>query len=107
MTDFLKLAEMQRTNVEIERQRHLTNWLIKSSPHMATPQTAVSSNSSPTTAITATAPSSGAAAVASTSGKYVANAIDQDRCSNANVGEYGSPFDSQLNNGHKYHSDIL
>ncbi|XP_037825387.1 uncharacterized protein LOC119613446 [Lucilia sericata] len=37
MTDALKLAEMQRTNIEFERQRHLANWLIKSSPHMATP----------------------------------------------------------------------
>lgn len=26
---------MQRTNIEFERQRHLANWLVKSSPHMA------------------------------------------------------------------------
>ncbi|XP_030554776.1 uncharacterized protein LOC115758342 isoform X1 [Drosophila novamexicana] len=26
---------MQRTNIELERQRHLANWLVKSSPHMA------------------------------------------------------------------------
>ncbi|XP_065358104.1 uncharacterized protein B4 [Calliphora vicina] len=39
MTDSFKLAEMQRTNIEFERQRHLANWLIKSSPHMATPPT--------------------------------------------------------------------
>ncbi|CAD7086262.1 unnamed protein product [Hermetia illucens] len=37
MTDSLKLAEMQRTNIEFERQRHLANWFIKSSPHMPTP----------------------------------------------------------------------
>ncbi|XP_073822581.1 imaginal disc development protein B4 [Musca autumnalis] len=71
MTDFLKLAEMQRTNVEIERQRHLTNWLIKSSPHMATPQASISSNPSSTSAITTTTasltPSNATAAVPSTS----------------------------------------
>lgn len=37
MTDSLKLAEMQRTSIELERQRHLANWFIKSSQHMATP----------------------------------------------------------------------
>lgn len=37
MTDSIKLAEIHRTNVEYERQRHLANWLIKSSPHMAKP----------------------------------------------------------------------
>lgn len=35
MTDSLKLNELHRTNIEYERQRHLANWLIKSSPHMA------------------------------------------------------------------------
>lgn len=35
MTDSLKLTELHRTNIEYERQRHLANWLIKSSPHMA------------------------------------------------------------------------
>ncbi|XP_055600002.1 uncharacterized protein LOC129749140 [Uranotaenia lowii] len=34
MTDALKMADMQRANVEFERQRHLANWLIQSSPHM-------------------------------------------------------------------------
>lgn len=36
MADSLKLSEMQRTNIEFERQRHLANWLMKSGPHMAT-----------------------------------------------------------------------
>lgn len=36
MTDALKMAEMQRANIEFERQRHLANWLIKSSAHMPT-----------------------------------------------------------------------
>ncbi|XP_061390889.1 uncharacterized protein LOC133326224 [Musca vetustissima] len=74
MTDYLKLAEMQRTNVEIERQRHLTNWLIKSSPHMATPQSAIT-NSSSTTAITTTTSSltPSSTAVASTSAPAPAN----------------------------------
>lgn len=35
MTDSLKLTELHRTSIEYERQRHLANWLIKSSPHMA------------------------------------------------------------------------
>ncbi|XP_013101038.2 uncharacterized protein LOC106082853 [Stomoxys calcitrans] len=81
MTDYLKLAEMQRTNIEIERQRHLANWLIKSSPHMATPpQAAVSQNSSSsatsssnaaaaaiTTATSSLTPSNGASATTTTS----------------------------------------
>lgn len=29
---------MQRTSIEFERQRHLANWFIKSSPHMANGQ---------------------------------------------------------------------
>lgn len=39
MTDAIKMAEMQRANIEFERQRHLANWLIKSSAHMAKPST--------------------------------------------------------------------
>ncbi|EDW37108.1 GL25698 [Drosophila persimilis] len=35
MSETFKLSEMQRTNIEFERQRHLANWLVKSSPHMA------------------------------------------------------------------------
>uniref|UniRef100_A0A1B0AJH1 Uncharacterized protein n=1 Tax=Glossina pallidipes TaxID=7398 RepID=A0A1B0AJH1_GLOPL len=46
MTDSFKLAEMQRTNIEFERQRHLANWLIKSSPHMATPPPSNNSSAS-------------------------------------------------------------
>lgn len=41
MTESLKLAELHRTNIEYERQRHLANWLIKSSPHMAKPSATV------------------------------------------------------------------
>lgn len=37
MTDSVKLSELHRTNIEYERQRHLANWFIKSSPHMAKP----------------------------------------------------------------------
>lgn len=37
MTDSIKLSELHRTNIEYERQRHLANWFIKSSPHMAKP----------------------------------------------------------------------
>lgn len=46
MADSLKLSEMQRTNIEFERQRHLANWLMKSGPHMASsnPQQAVEVN---------------------------------------------------------------
>jgi len=38
---------MQRTNIEFERQRHLANWLVKSSPHMAA--AAAASAAPPTT----------------------------------------------------------
>ncbi|XP_062545798.1 uncharacterized protein LOC134212185 [Armigeres subalbatus] len=37
MADALKMADMQRASVEFERQRHLANWLIESSPHMPKP----------------------------------------------------------------------
>lgn len=37
MTDSIKLSEIHRANIEYERQRHLANWFIKSSPHMAKP----------------------------------------------------------------------
>uniref|UniRef100_U5ENU1 Putative myosin-g heavy chain n=1 Tax=Corethrella appendiculata TaxID=1370023 RepID=U5ENU1_9DIPT len=39
MTDAIKLTDMQRANIEYERQRHLANWLIESSPHMPKPST--------------------------------------------------------------------
>ncbi|XP_075149121.1 imaginal disc development protein B4 [Haematobia irritans] len=81
MTDFLKLAEMQRTNIEIERQRHLANWLIKSSPHMATPQTAVSQNSSSTAAASTTAITTATSSLTPFNGAAVttsANAITQN-----------------------------
>jgi hypothetical protein len=34
MTEALKYDMQQRTNIEFERQRHIANWLIESSPHM-------------------------------------------------------------------------
>jgi hypothetical protein len=35
MTDaIMKLSDMQQRSIEYERQRHLANWLIESSPHM-------------------------------------------------------------------------
>ena len=38
MTDAIKLTDMlQQRTVEYERQRHLANWLIESSPHMPKP----------------------------------------------------------------------
>ncbi|XP_055851643.1 uncharacterized protein LOC129915942 isoform X2 [Episyrphus balteatus] len=49
MTDSLKLAEMQRTSIEFERQRHLANWFIKSSPHMATPTSPMNGSGAPST----------------------------------------------------------
>lgn len=45
MTDALKMSELQRTTIEFERQRHLANWLIKSSAHMAKPPISQSSTS--------------------------------------------------------------
>ncbi|XP_037928062.1 uncharacterized protein LOC119662503 isoform X2 [Teleopsis dalmanni] len=62
MTDSFKLVEMQRTSIEFERQRHLTNWLISSGPHMATPPpptlptTTTTTTSNLTTPTTATQP---------------------------------------------------
>lgn len=53
MTDSIKLSEIHRTNIEYERQRHLANWFIKSSPHMAKPSpppTSVSAVVTPTKA---------------------------------------------------------
>lgn len=47
MTDSLKLAEMQRTSIEFERQRHLANWFIKSSPHMASPTSPINGSGAP------------------------------------------------------------
>uniref|UniRef100_A0A6E8VTF1 Uncharacterized protein n=1 Tax=Anopheles coluzzii TaxID=1518534 RepID=A0A6E8VTF1_ANOCL len=41
MTDALKMTDMQqRASIEYERQRHLANWLIESSPHMPKPTAA-------------------------------------------------------------------
>ncbi|XP_050100634.1 uncharacterized protein LOC126581189 [Anopheles aquasalis] len=41
MTDALKMTDMQqRASIEFERQRHLANWLIESSPHMPNPTAA-------------------------------------------------------------------
>ncbi|XP_035916171.1 uncharacterized protein LOC118513918 isoform X1 [Anopheles stephensi] len=41
MTDALKMTDMQqRASIEFERQRHLANWLIESSPHMPKPTAA-------------------------------------------------------------------
>jgi hypothetical protein len=38
MTDAIKLTDMlQQRTIEYERQRHLANWLIESSPHMPKP----------------------------------------------------------------------
>jgi hypothetical protein len=38
MTDAIKLTDMlQQRSLEYERQRHLANWLIESSPHMPKP----------------------------------------------------------------------
>ncbi|KAL9925453.1 imaginal disc development protein B4 isoform 1-T2 [Glossina fuscipes fuscipes] len=76
MTDSFKLAEMQRTNIEFERQRHLANWLIKSSPHMATPPPSNNSSaSSPGTVIaTTTAAVSAVNPITTTSGANASSA---------------------------------
>ncbi|XP_030377600.1 uncharacterized protein LOC115626381 isoform X2 [Scaptodrosophila lebanonensis] len=50
MTDSFKLAEMHRTNIDFERRRHLANWLVNSSPHMA----AAAANATAGTGTTAT-----------------------------------------------------
>lgn len=48
MTDAIKMAEIQRTNIEFERQRHLANWLIKSSAHMVKPGNSLQSTQNST-----------------------------------------------------------
>ncbi|KAM8715137.1 hypothetical protein ACLKA7_002218 [Drosophila subpalustris] len=60
---------MQRTNIEYERQRHLANWLVKSSPHMAA--AAAASAAPPTAGATG---STGPSAVAAIGGGVAAAA---------------------------------
>ncbi|KAH8412545.1 hypothetical protein KR009_002931 [Drosophila setifemur] len=68
MNETFKLpARMQRTNIEFERQRHLANWLVRSSPHMAA--AAAGAAATPTTAapaVTASTTTTAAAAAATT-----------------------------------------
>ncbi|XP_039949037.1 uncharacterized protein LOC120767249 [Bactrocera tryoni] len=79
MTDSMKLSEMQRSSIEFERQRHLANWFIKSSPHMATPTTVGSVATTATTTATAagattdTTTTSAVAAAAATTIKNTAS----------------------------------
>jgi len=59
MNETFKLSGigMQRSNIELERQRHLANWLVKSSPHMAAAAAVAATTttaSTPTTATTTT-----------------------------------------------------
>lgn len=64
---------MQRTNIEFERQRHLANWLVKSSPHMAAAAAASAASAPPTGgAISGTG-----VAAAATGGGGVAAAVTQ------------------------------
>ncbi|XP_053960757.1 uncharacterized protein LOC128864965 [Anastrepha ludens] len=72
MTDSIKLSEMQRSSIEFERQRHLANWFIKSSPHMATPTTVATVATTTTTASSAAA---AAAAGATTDNTTASNAV--------------------------------
>ncbi|XP_044316423.1 uncharacterized protein LOC108043812 isoform X1 [Drosophila rhopaloa] len=57
MNETFKLSGMQRSNIELERQRHLANWLVKSSPHMA---------AAAAVAVTTAAPTASTAAAATT-----------------------------------------
>ncbi|KAH8404932.1 hypothetical protein KR222_011059 [Zaprionus bogoriensis] len=64
---------MQRTNIEFERQRHLANWLVKSSPHMAAAAAASAAAAPPPTgAAISGSSSSGAAAIGGAGGGVVA-----------------------------------
>ncbi|KAH8260441.1 hypothetical protein KR026_012411 [Drosophila bipectinata] len=64
MNETFKLSRMQRTNIDFERQRHLANWLVRSSPHMAA--AAAGAAATPTT--TASSSAAAAAAVTTTTG---------------------------------------
>ncbi|XP_017068031.1 LOW QUALITY PROTEIN: uncharacterized protein LOC108105803 [Drosophila eugracilis] len=70
MNETFKLSGigMQRTNIDLERQRHLANWLVKSSPHMAAAAAVAAGGTSTSTTTKTTQPtptaSSSTAAVA-------------------------------------------
>ncbi|KAH8263848.1 hypothetical protein KR038_002025 [Drosophila bunnanda] len=50
MSETFKLSGMQRSNIELERRRHLANWLLNSRSHMAA---AAASSATPTAAAAA------------------------------------------------------
>ncbi|XP_054083954.1 uncharacterized protein LOC105212045 [Zeugodacus cucurbitae] len=85
MTDSIKLSEMQRSSIEFERQRHLANWFIKSSPHMATPTTVASVATTTTTATAAGATTDNTTATTTTSGAAVATTIKNTTSSTTNL----------------------
>ncbi|XP_017047803.2 uncharacterized protein LOC108092656 [Drosophila ficusphila] len=68
MNETFKLSGMQRSNIELERQRHLAKWLVKSSPHMA----AAAAASAATT--TATQPPTASSAATTNPGSTVGGA---------------------------------
>ncbi|XP_017857634.1 PREDICTED: uncharacterized protein LOC108610200 isoform X2 [Drosophila arizonae] len=86
---------MQRTNIEFERQRHLANWLVKSSPHMAA---AAAAGAAPPTAGVGTgaATAVGAAAVG---GGSVAAVVQGVPGNGSSVACNGAP--PGVHHGHK------
>ncbi|ALC39093.1 B4 [Drosophila busckii] len=70
---------MQRTNIEFERQRHLANWLVKSSPHMAAAAAGAAAAATATTTgtpINAVNASAGAASAQTAPGNSVVAACN-------------------------------
>ncbi|XP_023163987.2 uncharacterized protein LOC111594769 isoform X2 [Drosophila hydei] len=86
---------MQRTNIEFERQRHLANWLVKSSPHMAA---AAAAGAAPPTAGVATG-AAAAVGAAVAGGGSVAAAVQGAPSNSATVACNGAP--PGVHHGHK------
>lgn len=91
MTDSIKLSEIHRTNIEYERQRHLANWFIKSSPHMAKPP----ANATPTKAQQKQAAKNG---TVTQNPLFFLGKVNQQHASGGNIAMSRSPiFNSQTN----------
>ncbi|XP_023031799.1 uncharacterized protein LOC6641823 isoform X1 [Drosophila willistoni] len=113
MNEAYKLAEMQRTNIEFERQRHLANWLVKSSPHMAAAAAAGSTTTTSqtttttlvTTATTTTSALAGATNITGSTGGggggvVVGNTPSNSAAAACNVGATAAAAAGTAHHGH-------
>ncbi|XP_060666807.1 uncharacterized protein LOC132798833 [Drosophila nasuta] len=87
---------MQRTNIEFERQRHLANWLVKSSPHMAAAAASAAQPPTAAGAIGSTGASTAAVAVIGAGGVAAAAQIAPGNsavaCNGAPSGAHHGPL---------------